>query len=74
MPAPAAFASPDLALEQTIALTRKLAADSFWGTLTIRFENGVPIQLQKSESLLPTKLGSTPKKLTPNDDPLHPAS
>ena len=69
MPAlPAALTSPDLALEQTIALTRKLAAQKFWGTLTIRYESGVPIHLQKAESILPTKLGSTPKELTYNDE------
>ncbi len=57
--------SPDKALRQTIAYLQQLANNSFWGAVTVRFENGTPVHIQRAESIIPTKLADTPRK--PND-------
>lgn len=51
--------------DPTITYIRQLFAERFWGSITIKFENGEVVHLRREESLLPSKIHGRLRKEFP---------
>lgn len=49
--------------ESTVAYLDKLSREPFWGSVTLKFEDGRIVHIRREENLKPTELSGNPKQL-----------
>ena len=52
--------------ENAIFYLSELASQNFWGTLTLKFENGQVVHVRQEENLKPSELSGRPRKSNGN--------
>ena len=55
-------------IDTTLDYLRNLADQNFWGTVTLKYENGGIVHVRQEENLKPSELSGRPRKNNGNQN------